>query len=177
MACPQGRYISPVLPVSCCFIMPIVVAGEGAWTTFDRCISPARACHDCRQGVTSLPVRRCISPRKCCFFLLKQYFRRPPCSLPVLPVTLLGSTAAFKSPERNRAPEEEGAQDGPHARTGPEPHRPISCANRPQQQRHPDLENIQGVREIPQRCALDALSTRRPVRWSPSRPARCDHPA
>jgi hypothetical protein len=129
MAGPQGRYISPVLSISYCFVMPIVGAGEGAWTTFDRCISPARASHDCRQGVTSLPVRRCISPRKCCFSLLKQGFTSPSCSLPVLPVTLLGSTAAFKSPNRSRAPEEQRAQDSHHASIGPESHTPISRAN------------------------------------------------
>jgi hypothetical protein len=129
MACPQGRYISPVLSISYCFIMPIVGAGEGAWTTFDRCISPARASHHCRQGVTSLPVQRCISPRKCCFSLLKQGFASPSCSLPVLPVNLLGSTAAFKNPNRNRAPEEESAREGHHARIGTDPHTPISRAN------------------------------------------------
>jgi hypothetical protein len=70
------------------FLLVLKRAGEGAAGSAGRSISSAWASRSCRARVATLPARRCISPQRRRFSLLKQSLANTSCSSPVFPVTL-----------------------------------------------------------------------------------------
>ena len=83
--------------------------GQGRAPT--RYICPAQPLHLSRPGVASVTQKRCISPAKVPFSLVKSSTSRPLLYSPVLPVVILGSKAASKPGARSRRTDEEGTQE------------------------------------------------------------------